>query len=380
MTQTPIRINGVLDESALKLLSARPGPCITIQVPDFHPGARDGARRTLLRDLVNSARAQIGAAKVAGAAGLLDPLENIAHEEANEAGGPAFAIFRSPHFLARYAVPSGIAGQAAVASHFNVTPFLAAALAPQELFVLGLSRKRLRLFEYKHGECRELELPHGVPASLEDAGGFDQPDHDLENRSSAGTFTGVMGAVRFGTLSDREAAPEYFHHYVRLIDEGLKPTLGAKPVLLAGVREQTSAYRRFAQFSNFLDPEITGTVEFLTAAEIANQAATAAAAYHTRLGERVLAAYREMGDRRRTLGDVREVLRAAIQGRVHQLCVRAQTAFAGAMEPEVDSVHVAEEDLINAAAVETLKAGGEVFVLPQQAMPAAAPLVAILRH
>lgn len=378
MTQTPIRIDGALDESALKLLAARSGPCITIQVPGFHPGARDGARRTLLHDLVSSASAQIGAAKVAGAAELLAPLEHIAREEAIEAGGSAFAIFRSPQFIARYATPAGLAGQAVVASHFRLTPFLAAALAPTTFFILGLSKKYLRLFEYKQGECRELPLPDGVPSSLEEAGAFDAPDHDLQNRSAAGSSSGTMGGVHFGTLSDREAKGEYLHHYFLLIDRGLK--LGAAPLLLAGVHEEVAAYRRYAKHGRILDSEIVGTVEFLTLSEIAERASGAAVADHTERGQAVLAAYREMTDRRRTLGDVREVLRAAILGRVHQLCVRAQTEFVSPMEAEVDFVHAAGEDLINAAVVETLKAGGEVFVLPQIAMPATAPVAAILRY
>ena len=38
------------------------------------------------------------------------------------------------------------------------------------------------------------------------------------------------------------------------------------------------------------------------------------------------------------------------------------------------------EDLVNAAVVETLRAGGEVFMLPQDKMQAAHPLAAILRY
>jgi hypothetical protein len=38
------------------------------------------------------------------------------------------------------------------------------------------------------------------------------------------------------------------------------------------------------------------------------------------------------------------------------------------------------EDLVNASIVETLRAGGDVFVLAPEKMPAAYPLAAILRY
>jgi hypothetical protein len=64
------------------------------------------------------------------------------------------------------------------------------------------------------------------------------------------------------------------------------------------------------------------------------------------------------------------VVRAAGEGRVHRLCVRIGTEVAG---PE-------GEELINAAVAGTLSAGGEVFMLPQDKMPAALSLAAILRY
>ena len=55
---------------------------------------------------------------------------------------------------------------------------------------------------------------------------------------------------------------------------------------------------------------------------------------------------------------------------MHQLCVRTGTEFASR----------GGEDQINAAVVETLRNGGEVFMLPQDKMPVAHPVAAILRY
>jgi hypothetical protein len=48
--------------------------------------------------------------------------------------------------------------------------------------------------------------------------------------------------------------------------------------------------------------------------------------------------------------------------------------------PLVATEPAEREDLINAAVVETLRTGGEVFVLPQDKMPVTNPVAAILRY
>jgi hypothetical protein len=108
----------------------------------------------------------------------------------------------------------------------------------------------------------------------------------------------------------------------------------------------------------------------LTLPDIAARAGGACRKEYQLVAERVLAEYLEMSDRRRTLADVPTVLPAAAAGRVHRLCVRI-----GAESKGSDG-----EDQINAAVVETLRNGGEVFMLPQDKMPAAHPLAAILRY
>lgn len=375
-TSTLTETSGILDSHAMKFLAGRTGPCITIVVPAHHPGAQEGSRRALVHSLVRAAGERMTRGNLASrAAELLAPLEEIARESGVETGGAGFVIFRSPEYTARYYLPAHHLGEgpvekAVVADHFYLTPFLTESFAPHDFFILALSRKHLRLFRYLNGECRELPLPAAVPPSLEAAGGFDRPDHALENRSSAGPSTGAMRGVHFGTLSDREAAPEYLHNFFLLVDRGLKPVLEGKPLLLMGVHEQVAAYRRAARYPHILTHDYLGNVELHPPSDIAPLAAEACRAHYQSLAERAFAEFREMPDRGRTLADVPDVLEAARGGRVHRLCVRTGAQIAG---PD-------GQDLTNAAVAETLRAGGEVFMVPRDKMPADRPLAAILRY
>ncbi len=364
----------------LKRLASRQGPCLTMTIPDHHPGAPEGSPRAVVRSLVKTAADRLAATRLAPTAStLLEPIEELAHDPALETGGPGLAIFRAPGFVSHFNVP-GQPERLTIGSHFNLTPFLAQAAASQDVLVLGLSTKRLHLFEFSSGECREMELPAGVPATLEGAGQFNRSESGLENRSPAGANAGGLRGVRFGTTTDRESAGEYLHDFFEIVDRGLKPVLAGRPLLLLGVKEEVAAYRRAARNDHVVWTGRPGSPDNLTPSEIAPQVTEAALADYHRRGEEALAEYREMPDRKRTLADAREILRAAAQGRVHRLCIREGTSLPGPMEQELDRAFLAEEDLANAAVVETLRTNGDVFVLPQDRMPAGQPLAAILRY
>jgi hypothetical protein len=353
-----ISIQAKLDFSAMKFLAGCAGPCITLVVPDHHPGAQEGTRRSVVQNLVRKAE-QMTKDKQ-----LLAPLEELARDPEIESGGRAFAIFRCPEFVARYSLAGRHAEKLAIGKHFQLAPFVAAALAPQEFFILGISKKRLQLFRYSNGDCRKEELPAGVPPNVEEAEGFDQPDHDLKNRSVAGPSIGTMRGVQFGTLSDREGANVYIHDFFKIVDRGLTRALGNLPLLLMGVKEDLSAYRAVAEYPHILAPEVTGNVEHWSLTEIAARAGEASLEHYFRLGEAVFGEFKEMRDRSRTLSDPSAVVRAAAEGRVHRLCVRLD----------------APEDFVNAAVVETLRTGGDIFALPQDRMPETQPFAAILRY
>jgi hypothetical protein len=175
----------------------------------------------------------------AGARDLVDGLEVIAHECGIDEGGAAFAIFRSLTQTSRYYLPDQPSERLVIAAQFCLLPFVADGFTPHDFFALVVNRKHIRLFHFINEICKELPLPAGVPANLDAAGGFDQPDHDLINRSSAGPSIGAMSGVQFGTLSDREALPAHVRNFFAMVDRELKVALCGKPLLLPCASSRT---------------------------------------------------------------------------------------------------------------------------------------------
>jgi hypothetical protein len=364
-----------LNVEELKTLARHSGPCVTIQVPGYQPGAGGGSRLAYLRQLTQAGTD--GLRKIdrpEEADQLAAALDNLIKTLPVEHGGPGMTLFCTPGFEAAYNTPAVRTEQVTVASRFHLVPHLAAARAPQDFYVLGISRKNLRLFHYTYGNCEELPLPASVPASLDAAGAFDKPDHTQESRSSGGPSVGAMRGVRFGTSSDHDSEGEYLRHFFETVDKGLKETLKGAPLFLAGVQNEVNLYRKVAKHAHLFESELPGNVEHFSTDQMAQHASAAAMNESQQASRRAVEPLSEIPNK--IAGDPEEVLKAAKDGRVHQIFVAEEARMARA---HVAGIYLGE-DMINAAVVEGLRTGAEVFAMPGKEIAGAGPIAAVLRY
>ncbi len=360
------------------------GPCITWLVPDRHPGAPEGTIDAEVKHLVETAEdlaRQVPFVRwpqgIGDAAAMIR--EALAQDRGKpENGGPGLAACLSPSGFASLRLHAANE-YVSLGTHPYVMPLIVPAFAMRDLFVLNLNAKKVRLFEYTNGACHEVEIPAGVPTSVDEANhGFTGATPGA-NRSALSPTPGKLGGVHFGTGGERQSAGTRVERLCAELDRGLRSLLNQKPVLLMGVREEIAAFRRVSAYDWLMDSEVDGNWDALGCAQIGQHALRASLAEYRRVGEAVIAEAREMRDRKRASFDVREILHAAMEGRVHQLCVRADTESMGLLPGPINRTKI-RENLLNASVVETLKKGGEIYVLPQDAMSQADPICAILRY
>ena len=362
----------------LKLLCASPAPCITITLPAFHQGALALPYAVQLKQALRAIRQEVFKQTFLDEAErLMEPLRNLpGHPEMNQSGRDV-AIFRSPSLLLQFHLPGPVLFRSVVGRYFHVAPLLHQLCTGLEFYILELHQKRIRLLRYREGACVEAPLPAGLPQSVEQAGAFDVPDHTLRNRSTAGTSNGSMSGVSFGTGSEREKSNRRLQDFFRLLDAGLAEFLKGQPLLLSGARYEVAMYRRAATYAGLLEGDLEKDVHTLTSDEVASLADQSARNHARRKAEKQLQQLRELGGSGRTATGIRSVLKAAEEGRVAQLILAEEADFAATLEAlESDS----QEDLLNAAAVLSIRNGAGVFTLPTRAMGREAPVAAILRY
>jgi len=379
MLETKATVLEQLQLDDIQEVLRRPGPCITVLLPPYRPGEQAKSMAGLIKSDIQTASRKLSGLKISRGEieDLLDPLEQLTGDQVFLGGAHwGCAIFRSPQVFRKVDLLNPTAMGLKVGARFEIRPLLAMLNSPSEFYVLRLTKKRVELIRCQGFHAEKVTLPKGTPATLDEALAFRPPDHDLENRSAAGSAPSAMRRVRFGTGSGRETQQTYLADFYKAVDRGMRTLLhGLSPVILSGVDEDTALYRNSSKYSNLLAQPISGAPEaLLSDNDLLNKAYEIVRAESISQAAHAASEAREEVVPARFSTNLSEILRAAAEGRVMRLYLDEAAEALG----EFDGGR--EEDLLNAAAVETIVHGGNAFALPGASMPDHASIAAVFRY
>lgn len=357
----------VPDRQQVRELSEAAGLLLSIYVSGHGPGGATPTTarlRALLEQLREDLRnSQLGLAEQNL---LLEPLEALLNETALLRGHrESLALFRSEEELRGYWLPRTVPDLAVFDSQYHLLPLLDATQSPAACLLLALTRKHVRLYRCAPGECEALALPAGMPESLESFLGTKAPDHTLR-----GGITGGSGLrVSFTTLTDREKQRVYFHDYCLAIDRGLSPLLKTLdvPLVVAATHDEFAMFAA-ARESPFLMPaslELSPDGGF-EPGELARRALVAVSHWKPPALERAIERGAALAGSTMCWTDPKVIVHKAQEGRIREVFVRR--GWTG------------ETGLVNRAVRETLNGGGDVWMVDAGELPAAAPLLAVVRY
>jgi hypothetical protein len=360
------------------------GPCVTILLPPYRLGEQAGSQAALLRSMIPEASKHLidrGYAK-SSAAALLAPLDHLCDDPALLSGSRwSRAVFCSPTVYELVQLTQPFEASLTVSGSFSIRKMAAEMARPPAFYILALSRNKVVLLRCAGLHAEPAKLPAGVPTSLAEAMDLDAPDHDLENRSAAGSSVGDMRGVRFGTGSGREQETTHLGDFYRLVDRGVQDLLHEPeiPLVLAGVEEEMAAYRLVSTCRNLLMQGITGSPALdRELDEILRRACDVLRDEEIERQASALIEARERTAPSRFSTELAPVLRAAFEGRVHQLYVNAEVSRQEVYERGT-YLSWGPEDLLNLAAVQTIVNHGKVCELPGRMMPEGAEAAALMR-
>ena len=369
----------VIGQSSLNTICAAPGPFVTVFLPARHPGSMDLPRVQGLKAILRNAAQELERRRFQGPVDqLLKPLKALAEDAARVADGGDSVIFLSPGSFHHLGLSAPTAERLIVASHPHITPVLPHLVSRQEFYILAIAKKHLRLARWHNGQCSEVPLPGSIPDSFEEGLVFEQPDHDLQNRS----VRGQAGQTRFGTGSERDLVHRRLSQYFQVVDRELTGILRGARLVLVGIAQELAAYRAASEFPHLLSA-VPGSPEHLSWDELKERGQAAILEAHREEAERVLVELRETVRRDHVIKGLRHVLEAAREGRIHKLLVENHAESQGLLGPSfpVDSARLeGEQDLVNAAVVETIRGHGEVYILDEGELGDSSPLAAVLRY
>jgi hypothetical protein len=381
MTASHTEAHEAVTPGDLKALAAAHGPCLTAVVPLPDPAHIEMRIKNAIHGLEKKLAEQV--TDRGTVTRLLAPIYELALK-AEKAGiwAHALILFRSPGMFEYFLLHGQFKEAQAVDNRFHVRPLLRTLAHETRFHLLGLSQRNVRLLLCTQHRAEPLPAL-GFPSNLEAWLNNRQPDHVLASRSKAGPSVGRMKGVVSGTSTDRERQNENLHHFFKAVDRGVTSYLRGEtgPLVLAGVEYEIAMYRRVNSYRPTLEQAVNGSPDGVPDRTMHDRAMEVISSTFSEPLQRVITTIRECVGTPRSSTDPRTVVQAAFQGRVLDLVIAANAEYFGVWNEDTQNVEAGHrEELLNAAALQTIRQGGRAFVLDEQDMPVKAPAAAVFRY
>jgi hypothetical protein len=380
MTAQEITAHDLVGFDDLRLLASASSPCITIVLPLPNPLEIP----VRLKNAIRSVTRKLEVIKAQSSDTLLEPVRELARTtETQGVWSNGLIVFRSPDIFRYFFLHQPVPELHAVEERFQIRPLLSALAREQRFHLLGLSRRDVRLFHCTQHRIEHASIRRVMSQNFRVWLATRKPDHALENRAAAGPSVGSMKAVSFGTNTDREREDEYLAHFFKEIDNGVNALLrdDTAPLLLAGTEDQIAIYHRVSTHPRLLDEYVHGSPHGLSERELHRRSMDIAMRLCSLPLQSAIAEFEKQRDKGPVSLDAQSVIKSAWEGGVADLFLSQRAEFIGRWNEQTYQVESGSpgEDLLNAAALQTVLHGGQAFGLDAEDMPEKHEVAAVLR-
>lgn len=376
-----------------RLANARYDHCVSITMPAHRAGrdTRPASPEDLIRwkNLVKEAERKLEA-RGASADAIMKPAHRLLDDgEFWRHQGDGLAVFAAPDHFETYRVPRTLEKLVVVASRFHITPLLPL-LGGGRFYILAFGQNHVRLIEAGRDEAKEVSVD-AMPTSLSEALRFDDPEKQLQfhTATAPATGSGTRAAAYHGHGVGIDDTKDNILRFSQQVDAALVPFLrenGNPPLVIAAVESTASIYRQANHYPNLIEQPLAGNYEHDSAAELREKARPLVEPALGAARERDRERYSSLKGNHRTLTDLDQTLRAAVDGRVDVLFLAEGKHTWGTFDESKrrSSIHAepknGDHDLLDLAATYTFLNGGTVHTLRGDEMPEETPMAALLRY
>lgn len=379
------------------LMEARTAPCVSMFLPMERTGKETRQNAIRFKNMLRESeeRLQQQGMESTESSILLKPAADLLSDELfwqHQSDG--LAVFIARDTIRLYRLPLDFAELLVVADRFHIKPLLRLYTCNSHFYLLALSQNQIRLLHGTRYSVEELELPSDMPTSIQEVLAYDDPERQLHSHTPGSIAPGDSGAQGAGTplyhghadADERTNILRYFLEVNRHIHEVLKNE--QTPLVLAGVEELLSLYHDRNTYPYLVEKGVIGNPDALKPEELHAQAWDVIEPYLQQQQQARTETYHDQKAANRATSDLREVVPAAVYGRIDSLFVAVDRQQWGKFDPFANSLQVneqeqagrEEQDLLDLAAVHTLANSGTVYAVPTEQVPDKAALAAILRY
>ncbi len=258
-----------------------------------------------------------------------------------------------------------------------------------QYFVLALSQNEVRLFRASRYHIEPIEIKE-MPEGLEEALQYDDPENRLQLHTTPQTSTGGRGSALYHGHGDVETDDKTrLLRYFQIVDKVLQPVLAEEtvPLLIAAVDYLVPIFREASRYNTILDEHIGGNPDNLSPQELHEKALDILQPLFRQKRQETWDSFAAVQTDEQVVSNVVDVVQVAFQGRVETLFMTAGDPCWGQINRSTGEVTLADGpspeaiDVLDFAAVQTLKHGGDVFVVTEddEEKTLSEPAAAVLR-
>lgn len=377
-------------EDLRELLDERTGPCVSVYMPTEKGSIETRQNPVRLRKLLREAEKKLAAAaaKPQTIEDLLSPARRMLEDNLfwqYQSGG--LALFLSPNVKRVYTLPLRFAEMAAVGERFCVRQLLPLFAEDGRFWVLALSQHSVKLYQCSRYSVAETDLRQ-APKSITDLLEFNPGEKQLQFHGQTAGHAARGGAPRGGHAEDTDEGKENILVYFHSVNRAVNTLLGGEggPLVLAGVDYLTRIYEKANTYPRLAEERINGNPAELRPGELKDRAWQLVRPDFEAAAKTAAKQFAQLQGTPRASNHLKTILQAANEGRVGSLFVTAGDQRWGLFDDAsgIMDLHnkpdLCDTELLELCVSRTLDRGGQVYALPPERMPGAAPAAAVFRY
>ncbi|HKL35183.1 MAG TPA: hypothetical protein VJ899_02705 [Salegentibacter sp.] len=368
------------DKDLEKLMNEQGKTCVSIFIPTQRAGKEvlEEKNKTHLKSLWNEAAARLKE-------------KGIAEQKIDEIGKPiealigdksfwrhqsdGLAIFAAEDFFERYTLPVNFEAHTYISNEFYIKPLVPMFSGDERFYLLALQLEDVELYEATTYSIGKVEVDDLVPSQLEERVGFDykQKHLDFKTQNSGGENTIFHG---HGGASD-EVRKEEVNRYFRAIDKGLNTVLHDErvPLVVATQDYLFPIYEKVNSYNHLIDKVIPGNPSDSDIFGLHEKALQILEPELEKTKREKMKKFEELNNTEKTGAAISDILPAVQQAKVDTLFLKNRSEVWGTYNSDNMAVNIDDHQkddnysLMNWAAKEVLKQGGNVYLIPEAQMP-----------
>ncbi|HDR14067.1 MAG TPA: hypothetical protein ENN79_00990 [Desulfobacteraceae bacterium] len=380
----------IISMAKLKSFSGRyPDWCVSLFMPTHRRGRETEQDPIRFRNLLDQVDVRLQSKGVRSSDGreMLKPARRLLKDQAfwrHQSDG--LAVFVNSEECRVYRLPLSFEELVVISDCFHVKPLLPLFTSDGHFYILALSQNQVRLLEGTRQTVDEVDLGD-MPKSMAEAFQYESFERQLQFHTGTSGGSGKRAAMFHGHDA-REEEKERILKWFRTIDEELAVLFAGdeSPIVPAGVEFLFPIFKEATSYPHRVVEGIRGNPEELKPEELHALAWPILEPIFSKSREKAVSRYRQLAGTGQTTTDVKEAVLAAYHGQVDVLFVAVGVQVWGYFDPDANTVYVngdlkpGDQDLLDAAAVQSILNGGTVYAVEPEHVPDRAPIAAVLRY